>query len=105
MGHLQGAIGLYMGKYIQDCSLSHLSLTVGGHPIFSNGRFVLDDMEQEFSQHIKDAEYGETANFPPYQKFVKIGVNFGNVGSDVDLTIMDSKLMPETIIINAGYQS
>jgi hypothetical protein len=52
-------------------------------------------MEQEFSQHIKDAEHGENVNFPPYQKFSKIGVDLGNVGSDVDLTILGSELMVE----------
>lgn len=106
-GRLTAAIGSYMGKYMPDCNLSQMSLTLGGLLIFSNGKFVLegDDVEQKLSQHMKDAEYGDATDFPPHQKFVEIGVDFGNVGGDVDLTVLGSDLTGEYVVINADYRS
>jgi len=106
-GRLAGAIGSYMGKYMPDADLSQMSLTLGGRKIFSNGKFVLegDAVEKELSQHMKDAEYGDSTVFPPHQRFVEIGIDFGNVGGDMSLTILGSDLTQEYVVVNADYRS
>ena len=106
-GRLAGAIGSYMGKYMPEADVSKMSLSLGGRSIFSNGKFVLegDDVEKALSQHMKDAEYGDTTDFPPHQKLVEIGVDFGDVRGDVSLTILGSDLTQEYVIINADYRS
>lgn len=106
-GRLAGAVGSYMGKYMPDGDVSKMSLSLGGRSIFSNGKFVLegDSVEQELSQHMKDAEYGDATDYPPHQKFVEIGVDFGDVGGEIDLTILGSDLTQEYVVINADYRS
>jgi glutamate N-acetyltransferase/amino-acid N-acetyltransferase len=106
-GRLAAAIGSYMGKYMPETNLSQMSLTLGGRVIFSNGKFVLegDEAEKALSQHMKDAEYGDATDFPPHQKFVEIGVDFGDVGGDVDITVLGSDLTKEYIVVNADYRS
>jgi glutamate N-acetyltransferase/amino-acid N-acetyltransferase len=105
-GRLAGAIGSYMGKYMPDCDLSKMSLTLGDRCIFSEGKFVLegDSVEKELSGHMKNAEYGDTTDFPPHQRFVEIGVDFGNVGS-TSLVVLGSDLTQEYVVINADYRS
>ena len=106
-GRLAGAIGSYMGKYMPDADLSKLSLTLGGRVIFTEGKFVLegDAVEKELSNHMEDAEYGDSTDYPPHQKFVEIGLDFGQVGGDVSLTILGSDLTKEYVVINADYRS
>lgn len=106
-GRLAGAIGSYMGKYMPDGDVSQMSLTLGGRSIFSNGKFVLegDEVEKALSQHMKDAEYGDATDFPPHQRFVEIGVDFGESVGDVSVTILGSDLTKEYVVINADYRS
>lgn len=106
-GRLAGAIGSFMGKYMPDTDLSTMSLTLGGRLIFSNGKFVLegDAVEKALSQHMKDAEYGDSTVFPPHQRFVEIGVDFGSAGGDLSLTILGSDLTQEYVVVNADYRS
>ena len=106
-GRLAGAIGSYMGKYMPDADVSEMSLTLGGRTIFSNGKFVLegDEVEKALSQHMQNAEYGDSTDFPPHQKFVEIGVDFGDAVGDVSLTVLGSDLTKEYVVINADYRS
>mmetsp|Transcript_25394 Transcript_25394/g.55790 ORF Transcript_25394/g.55790 Transcript_25394/m.55790 type:complete len:489 (-) Transcript_25394:1305-2771(-) len=107
-GRLAGAIGSYMGKYMPDSDTSKMSLTLGGRCIFSEGKFVLegDKVEKELSKHMQSAEYGDSTNFPPHQRFVEIGVDFGIEGTDFeDITVLGSDLTKEYVVINADYRS
>jgi glutamate N-acetyltransferase/amino-acid N-acetyltransferase len=106
-GRLAAAIGSYMGKYMPDADVSQMSLTLGGRVIFSDGKFVLegDEVEKAISQHMKDAEYGDATDFPPHQRFVEIGVDFGASVGDVGLTVLGSDLTKEYVVINADYRS
>lgn len=107
-GRLAGAIGSYMGKYMPDSDTSKMSLTLGGRCIFSEGKFVLegDKVEKELSKHIQSAEYGDSTNFPPHQRFVEIGVDFGIESSDLeDVSVLGSDLTKEYVVINADYRS
>lgn len=106
-GRLAAAIGSFMGKYMPDMDLSDMSLSLGGRCIFTKGKFVLegDEVEKALSQHMKDAEYGDSTVFPPHQRFVELGVDFGTVGGDVSLTILGSDLTQEYVVINADYRS
>jgi glutamate N-acetyltransferase/amino-acid N-acetyltransferase len=106
-GRLAAAIGSYMGKYMPDTNLSQMSLTLGGRKIFSSGKFVLegDSVEKELSGHMKDAEYGDATDYPPHQKFVEIGVDFGTGIGTTDLVVLGSDLTKEYIVVNADYRS
>lgn len=105
-GRLAAAIGSYIGKYMPETDNSQMSLTLGGRCIFADGKFVLegDNVEKELSGHMQSAEYGDATNFPPHQKCVEIGVDFGNVGS-TSVTVLGSDLTKEYVVINADYRS
>ena len=107
-GRLAGAIGSYMGKYMPDSDTSKMSLTLGGRCIFSEGKFVLegDKVEKELSKHIQSAEYGDSTDFPPHQRFVEIGVDFGidDTGFE-EISVLGSDLTKEYVVINADYRS
>jgi glutamate N-acetyltransferase / amino-acid N-acetyltransferase len=104
-GRLAAAIGSYMGKFKTGEAVDMMSLTLGGRTIFANGKFILEGnaVEQELSNHMKDAEYGDSTDFPPHQKFVEIGVDFG-VGT-ASATVIGSDLSNEYIVVNADYRS
>lgn len=104
-GRLAAAIGSYMGKFKTGEAVDKMSLTLGGRTIFANGKFILEGnaVEQELSNHMKDAEYGDSTDFPPHQKFVEIGVDFG-VGA-ASATVIGSDLSNEYIVVNADYRS
>jgi glutamate N-acetyltransferase / amino-acid N-acetyltransferase len=104
-GRLAAAIGSYMGKFKTGEAVDKMSLTLGGRTIFANGKFILEGnaVEQELSNHMKDAEYGDSTDFPPHQKFVEIGVDFG-VGT-ASATVIGSDLSNEYIVVNADYRS
>ena len=104
-GRLAAAIGSYMGKFKTHEAVDQMSITLGGRTIFANGKFILEGnaVEQELSNHMKDAEYGDSTDFPPHQKFVEIGVDF-NAGS-ASATVIGSDLSNEYIVVNADYRS
>ncbi len=104
-GRLAGAIGSFMGKFKNDESVASMSLTLGGRTIFSNGKFVLegDTVEQELSNHMKDAQLGEEDEWPQHQKFVEIGVDFGEGSGSA--TVLGSDLTAEYVSVNADYRS
>jgi len=107
-GRLAGAIGSYMGKYMPDSDTTKMSLTLGGRCIFSEGKFVLegDEVENELSKHMQNAEYGEDTNFPPHQRFVQIGVDFGIKNDEYsDVCVLGSDLTKEYVDVNACYRS
>lgn len=106
-GRLAAAIGSYMGKYMPDADLSQMSLTLGGRQIFSSGKFVLegDSVEKELSGHMKDAQYGDATDYPPHQRCVEIGVDFGKDVGSTDLVVLGSDLTKEYIVVNADYRS
>jgi len=72
-GRLAGAIGSFMGKFKNEEAVDHMMLTLGGRVIFSDGKFVLEgqEVEEELSNHMKDAQYDEHSDYPPHQKFVE----------------------------------
>lgn len=104
-GRLAAAIGSYMGKFKTGEAVDEMTLALGGRTIFADGKFILEGnaVEQELSNHMKDAEYGDSTDFPPHQKFVEIGVDFG-VGS-ASATVIGSDLSNEYIVVNADYRS
>ncbi len=104
-GRIAGAIGSFMGKFFPTESVDEMSLTLGGRTIFNNGKFVLEgqEVEEELSNHMADAQLGEHDEFPQHQKFVEIGIDFGGEGSDV--TVLGSDLTREYVAVNADYRS
>jgi len=104
-GRIAGAIGSFMGKFFPEESVDEMSLTLGGRTIFNNGKFVLEgqEVEEELSNHMADAQLGEHDDFPQHQKFVEIGIDFGGEGSDV--TVLGSDLTKEYVAVNADYRS
>jgi len=104
-GRIAGAIGSFMGKFFPTESVDEMSLTLGGRTIFNNGKFVLEgqEVEEELSNHMADAQLGEHDEFPQHQKFVEIGIDFGGEGSDV--TVLGSDLTKEYVAVNADYRS
>jgi len=104
-GRIAGAIGSFMGKFFPKESVDEMSLTLGGRTIFNNGKFVFEgqEVEEELSNHMADAQLGEHDDFPKHQKFVEIGVDFGGEGSDV--TVLGSDLTSEYVAVNADYRS
>mmetsp|Transcript_39034 Transcript_39034/g.81031 ORF Transcript_39034/g.81031 Transcript_39034/m.81031 type:complete len:238 (-) Transcript_39034:1083-1796(-) len=106
-GRLAGAIGSFMGKFKNDEFVGGMSLSLGGRTIFSNGKFVLegDSVERELSDHMKNAEYDEHSDYPPHQKFVEIGVDFGEGNGNGGATVFGSDLTAEYVSINADYRS
>jgi glutamate N-acetyltransferase / amino-acid N-acetyltransferase len=98
-----------MGKYMPGADVSQMSLTLGDRCIFSNGKFVLegDAVEKALSGHMKDAEYGDSTDYPPHQKFVEIGVDFGRTtaGGTSSVVVLGSDLTQEYVVINADYRS
>jgi len=106
-GRLAGAIGSFMGKFKSDENVKGMSLALGGRVIFSNGKFVLegDSVEREISDHMENAMYDEHSNYPPHQKYVEIGVDFGEGCGDATATVYGSDLTNEYIAVNADYRS
>ena len=105
-GRLAGAIGSFMGKFKNDEAVDKMSLSLGGRVIFANGKFVLegDAVEKELSAHMKNAQYGDATDYPPHQKFVEIGVDFGGAGS-ANAVVIGSDLTAEYVAVNADYRS
>ncbi|CAB9508452.1 protein ArgJ, mitochondrial [Seminavis robusta] len=106
-GRLAGAIGSFMGKYKTDGAVDKMTLTLGGRVIFDNGKFVLegDSVEKELSDHMADAQYNEHSDYPPHQKCVEIGVDFGAGTGDASATVLGSDLTGEYVVVNADYRS
>eukprot|EP00560_Eucampia_antarctica_P009082 CAMPEP_0197827492 /NCGR_PEP_ID=MMETSP1437-20131217/4247_1 /TAXON_ID=49252 ORGANISM="Eucampia antarctica, Strain CCMP1452" /NCGR_SAMPLE_ID=MMETSP1437 /ASSEMBLY_ACC=CAM_ASM_001096 /LENGTH=504 /DNA_ID=CAMNT_0043428341 /DNA_START=15 /DNA_END=1529 /DNA_ORIENTATION=+ len=107
-GRLAGAMGSFMGRFHNDdVDLSDVSFQLGGRTIFANGKFILegDDVEQELSDHMKDAELGEVDEYPKHQKFVEIHVDFGNAGGNGSAEVIGSDLTKEYVAVNADYRS
>lgn len=106
-GRLAGAIGSFMGKFKNGESVKGMSLTLGGRCIFQNGKFVLegDAVEKEISNHMKNAMYDEHSDYPPHQRFVEIGVDFGDGCGDGAATVYGSDLTAEYVAVNADYRS
>ena len=104
-GRLAGAIGSFMGKFKPDEDVNSVVMTLGDRVIFSRGKFVLegDAVEKELSDHMKDAQQGEKEDFPPHQKFVEIGIDFGNGSGSA--TVLGSDLTNEYVEVNADYRS
>ena len=104
-GRLAGAIGSFMGKFKSEEDVSNTVMTLGGRIIFNRGKFVLegDAVEKELSDHMKDAQQGDAEDFPPHQKFVEIGIDFG-IGNE-SATVLGSDLTNEYIAVNADYRS
>jgi glutamate N-acetyltransferase/amino-acid N-acetyltransferase len=104
-GRLAAAIGSFMGKFKNDEVVDTMSLTLGGQVIFNDGKFVLEGLEKELSDHMKQAELDEHSDFPPHQRFVEIGVDFGSHGGKASATVLGSDLTKEYIVVNADYRS
>jgi len=104
-GRLAAAIGSFMGKFKSEEDVNNMVMTIGGRVIFNRGKFVLegDAVEKELSDHMKDAQQGDVEDFPPHQKFVEIGVDFGT-GSESAI-VLGSDLTNEYIAVNADYRS
>ncbi len=104
-GRLAGAIGSFMGKFKGEEDVNNTVMKIGGRVIFNRGKFVLegDAVEKELSDHMKDAQQGDAEEYPPHQKFVEIGIDFGT--GDESATVLGSDLTNEYIAVNADYRS
>lgn len=104
-GRLAGAIGSFMGKFLPEESVDDLTMTLGDRVIFSCGKFVLegDAVEKELSDHMKNAQQNEIEDFPRHQRFVEVGLDFGNSGESA--IVLGSDLTNEYVAINADYRS
>jgi glutamate N-acetyltransferase / amino-acid N-acetyltransferase len=107
IGRLAAAIGSFMGKYNADGAVGKMTLSLGGRTIFENGKFVLggDAVEKELSNHMEAAQYNEHSDYPPHQKFVEIGVDFGAGTGSASATVLGSDLTNEYVAVNADYRS
>lgn len=106
-GRLAGAIGSFMGKFKNDESVAKMSLTLGGRIIFQDGKFVLEgqEVEEALSNHMEDAQYDEHSDYPPHQKFVEIGIDFGAGTGSASAVVFGSDLTAEYVAVNADYRS
>lgn len=104
-GRLAAAIGSFMGKFKNDEVVDTMSLTLGGNVIFSDGKFVLEGLEKELSDHMAQAQLDEHSDYPPHQRFVEIVVDFGSHGGKASATVLGSDLTKEYIVVNADYRS
>jgi len=106
-GRLAGSVGAYMGQYNKDGAVEKMTLSLGGRTIFKDGKFVLegDDVERELSEHMAGAQYDEHSDYPPHQKFVEIGVDFGSGTGSGAATVLGSDLTGEYVVVNADYRS
>jgi len=108
-GRLASAIGSFMGRLQHDPVGT--TLTLGGRTIFSDGKFVLDggdEVEDELSNHIKQAEFGDREDFPRHQRYVQVGVEFSSSsdgGGGGNAIVLGSDLSAEYVSINADYRS
>lgn len=104
-GRLAGAVGSFMGKFKEEEDVSQMVMTLGGRTIFSKGKFVLegDSIEQELSDHMKNAQQDEVEDFPRHQRYVDIGIDF--VTGDASAVVTGSDLTNEYIAVNADYRS
>lgn len=108
-GRLAGAIGSFLGKfggYEEGCE-ADMTLNLGGKTIFSRGKFVLegDEVEKELSDHMFHAGFGEHDEYPVHQKFVEIGIDFGEAGGTGSAVVLGSDLTKEYVVVNADYRS
>jgi glutamate N-acetyltransferase / amino-acid N-acetyltransferase len=106
-GRLAAAIGSFMGKFKNDESVANMSLTLGGRAIFKDGKFVLEgqEVEEELSNHMEGAQYDEHSDYPPHQKFVEIGIDFGKGTGSASAVVFGSDLTNEYVAVNADYRS
>eukprot|EP00816_Leptocylindrus_hargravesii_P006240 CAMPEP_0196821672 /NCGR_PEP_ID=MMETSP1362-20130617/80367_1 /TAXON_ID=163516 /ORGANISM="Leptocylindrus danicus, Strain CCMP1856" /LENGTH=509 /DNA_ID=CAMNT_0042200965 /DNA_START=162 /DNA_END=1691 /DNA_ORIENTATION=+ len=108
-GRLAAAIGSFLGKFggYEEGSEADMTLTLGGRIIFSRGKFVLegDDVEKELSDHMFHAGFGEHDEYPVHQKFVEIGIDFGEAGGNGSAVVFGSDLTKEYVVVNADYRS
>eukprot|EP00548_Thalassiothrix_antarctica_P006579 CAMPEP_0194130030 /NCGR_PEP_ID=MMETSP0152-20130528/1197_1 /TAXON_ID=1049557 /ORGANISM="Thalassiothrix antarctica, Strain L6-D1" /LENGTH=462 /DNA_ID=CAMNT_0038824445 /DNA_START=178 /DNA_END=1566 /DNA_ORIENTATION=+ len=110
-GRLAGAVGSFLGRFSSEIDETKISMTLGNRRIFNKGQFVLkdddgNDIEKELSQHMKDAEYEDTSNYPPHQKFVEIGIDFDEDSkTTTTTTVLGSDLSKEYVTVNADYRS
>ncbi|CAJ1970454.1 unnamed protein product [Cylindrotheca closterium] len=106
-GRLAAAIGSYLGKHMPDADVRSMTLTLGNRVIFKNGKFVLEgeEVEKELCDHMINAGYGDSTNYPPHQRFVEIGVDFGKNCGDTSVTVFGSDLTKEYVQINGDYRS
>lgn len=104
-GRLAGAVGSFMGKFKSEEDIKNTVMTLGNRVIFKRGKFVLegDAVEKELSDHMVDAQQGDAEEFPPHQKFVEIGIDFGS--GDESAIVIGSDLTNEYIAVNADYRS
>lgn len=109
IGRLARAVGEYLGKFEPTVDVSSLSMTIGDRLIFENKKFILqggEAVEQELSGHLAHAQLDGSAKFPSHQRFVEIGVDFGDkIGDNTSVTVLGSDLTKEYIDINADYRS
>lgn len=106
-GRLAAAIGSFMGKFKNDESVTNMSLTLGGRTIFQDGKFVLEGqaVEEELSNHMSSAQFDEHMDYPPHQKFVELGVDFGTGVGAANAVVFGSDLTGEYVVVNADYRS
>merc|ERR1740139_81274 len=106
IGRLAGAVGSFLGTENANVDPGKITFTIGGKPIFKNGIFCIDgdDTEQALSAHMKNAMFNEEETFPSHQRFVEVGVDFGE-GTGEEAIVLGSDLTQEYATINADYRS
>jgi len=108
VGRLVGAVGSYLGRVAPDLSLVDCTMTLGGLPIFSGGKFELDpEREAILSAHMRDALLTDSAGtslaYPPHERYVEIAIDLA-IGEGACI-VYGSDMTEEYVHINADYRS
>ena len=112
VGRIVGAIGSYLGNYVENGAqyTDGLSVTLGGIDIFKDGCFQLNpEKELLLSDYMVDAQLFPTEmpehdrNYPPHGKNVEITIAMkGGSGKSI---VIGSDLTKEYVEVNADYRS
>lgn len=109
IGRLAAAIGSFLGRLEEqkEGATDDLTLTLGGRQIFAKSKFILegDEIEQALSDHMSGAQFDEKGDFPPHQRFVEIGADFGAGKGTGCAVVLGSDLTQEYVVVNADYRS
>lgn len=112
VGRIVGAIGSYLGNYVQDGDqyTKDLYVTLGGMVIFKDGQFQLNpEKEKLLSDYLFDSQLfpanmpEHDRNYPPHVKNVDITIDLKS--GPATCIVIGSDLTKEYVEVNADYRS
>lgn len=114
VGRIVGAIGSFLGNYVEDSDkyTKDLRVTLGGTVIFEKGAFQLDPQKEKIlSDLMVDAQLfpsevkEEDRNYPMHFKNVDIGIELLGTAGPGKCVVIGSDLTKEYVEVNADYRS